>query len=297
MSSVVARAGHPKGGSYTFEAKPEPGSDGDGRDTATIFVHGYSNSGGSNCDSTFGSMMTKLREFGQTGPFDTVGYYDDDKGCTDDIRNHGSHTKHFGGSGKGHSVNTDIRHLGYHLAWFIHDKYSKDGTYVQIVAHSMGGLITRYALARSETSDAFPAQLLVEDVVTLGTPHAGAYLTCRTGCNLQRRQMHPESDLMNWFRKNAWHPDGFPQTDWTNIGSYNDVVVGQHSATQMGADHRVLYWGGGNNRPSHHSDYTKDTADFRDADVWWKDGGSYYGWEDGPHVVRWTDFALYHSNW
>jgi hypothetical protein len=109
--------------------------------------------------------------------------------------------------------------------------------------------------------------------------------------------MHPKSDLIEWFRKKAWHPDGFPSTDWTAMGSFNDIIVSPHSATQMGADHRVLYMGGGNNRPSHHSDYQNDTADFRDADMWWRDDGEYKGWQDGPHAVRWADFALYHYDW
>lgn len=307
-------AGHPQG-SHEFRGRPDPGADGDGRKVATLFVHGFSRSSRGDCRATWGSMIEALRGFGQAGQFVSVKYYGRDANCGHDISHHGPHRidhhAAYHRSGE-HTNQTDIRHLGFHLAWYLYDHFSRDGTPVQIVAHSMGGLVVRYALAQVERNTAgYPDRLLVEDVVTLGTPHAGAYWTCDTDrCSRQQQQMHPESDFVRWLARKARHPDpdsfGFLVTDWTVIGSYNDVdctsglfaIVSVHSATAMPADAKVVYWGGPNNRPICHGDYMRDTADTRDAEVYWRVAGEpYFAWQDAPHVVRWADLALYHGEW
>jgi triacylglycerol esterase/lipase EstA (alpha/beta hydrolase family) len=94
-----------------------------------------------------------------------------------DISNYGSHAAHWPGTSAAHvngkhTRNAHIRHLGYHLAWYIWDQYTSKGYTVQIVAHSMGGLMARYAISKVESGAAdFPPYLYVEDVVTAGTPH------------------------------------------------------------------------------------------------------------------------------
>ncbi|MFJ2591339.1 esterase/lipase family protein, partial [Streptomyces sp. NPDC087538] len=55
--------------------------------------------------------------------------------------------------------------------------YSAKGQTVDLVGHSMGGLIIRAALAGYAKGDpTWPDTLYVEDVVTLGTPHKAAWL-------------------------------------------------------------------------------------------------------------------------
>jgi hypothetical protein len=272
----------------------------------TLFVHGYQFDGSAHCPDKFAYGQQRLRDFGQTGVFHTVKFYGNDTGCTKDIHAFGEHNEHFsspgGGHEDGHTTDTDIRHLAYHLAKMIYHDYSKHGIYVQIISHSMGGLITRYALAQAEAGNPdFPPYLLVQDVATLGTPHAGVKATtyfCRDS-QKQCRQMTAGSEFLLWLYQNAQHPDGYPATDWTNMASYEDQLVDEESATAMGADHKVIYWGGEENRPRiGHSGYMEDGPDTRDAHVYWRDAGqSWFAWKEGPHAIRWIDHSIYHYSW
>jgi hypothetical protein len=106
--------------------------------------------------------------------------------------------------------------------------------------------------------------------------------------------MYPGSDFLDYLKVYSQHPDGAGGTDWTNMGSYEDETVEPHSATDMSADHRVLYLA---NEFVTHDTYFTDTTDLRDADLHFKDGGSYYTWQSGPHPVRWIDYAMFHYNW
>lgn len=307
--AAPASAGHPRG-SHPWRGKRGPGSS-VGRDTVTLFLHGVNTGADTNCQGTFGRMRKTLRGFGQTGSLVTLRYYFKDKDCSHSISHHRAHHRHFGSGHRrgGHTGRTDIRHLGFHLAWYIYKHWTAEGIPVQIVGHSMGGLISRYALARVERGHRrFPSFLLVEDVVTMGTPHSGSNdiepfsdWFCDKDRFLQCRQMSHRTKagyrLLLWLHRHARHPDpfGMQTTDWTNIGSYDDEAVTVHSATAMNGDHRVLYHGGNS---IHHSYYMYDGSDFRDRDVWWKDRGrEYYAWRDGPHVIRWVDFALSSHTW
>lgn len=85
------------------------------------------------------------------------------------------------------AVNDPIEHLGCALAWYIYDTYTSKGIPVDVVAHSMGGLIIRDALGESGTAvsgggcntpangnpNCFPPPLMVDAVATVGTPHGG----------------------------------------------------------------------------------------------------------------------------
>ncbi|MGK5627936.1 esterase/lipase family protein [Streptomyces sp. URMC 123] len=146
--------------------------------------------------------------------------------------------------------NTAITTLGLKLARHIHDNYSKKGQSVDIVAHSMGGLIARSALTGVQRGlPGYPKYLFVEDVVTISTPHAGSdSATWCAGTVLysvrQCRQMKPGSGFMRWLGNSA--PQGQGGTDWTLIGGYDDAQVSPRSSVDgmHGVKHRVRYESG-----------------------------------------------------
>ena len=85
-------------------------------------------------------------------------------------------------------LNTDMRRFSYELAWYLYNNY---GAYrpVDLVGHSMGGLIITYALQQIAAHNVlYPPALSVQTVVTFSTPFAGANLGTST---LQARQMAP----------------------------------------------------------------------------------------------------------
>jgi pimeloyl-ACP methyl ester carboxylesterase len=266
----------------------------DNRSKPVVYVHGYNAFGdGTDCNM-WSAMDNTLRSWGLTGPKVTVRYYKGDVNCTHALESYGANGKHYD-PGVPYDRYVRIEHLGYRLAWLIYSQWSSKGITVDIVSHSMGGLITRYALAQVALHHPdFPPYLYVEDSVTLGTPHAGTGWAdwCWT---TQCEQMRAGSSLVNWLAANAPNPQASGGTDWTTIGSYNDEIVSESSAVAMSAAHKIQYLASSDVA---HSDYYQDTTDLRTADVTYEDnGGPWYVWYDAPWGVRWSDYGLLYGTW
>jgi hypothetical protein len=107
-----------------------------------IFVHCFNPDAAMNCNmpTEFGTIKTYFQNgSGSRGSFQTqsVGYYNGDTNCDYYLTNV-QHCSSFY-SGNNGTINEDIRHISCRLAWYIWDNYSIHNTYVQVVAHSMGG--------------------------------------------------------------------------------------------------------------------------------------------------------------
>jgi pimeloyl-ACP methyl ester carboxylesterase len=141
-----------------------------------------------------------------------------------------------------HSSQTPIEHLGYHLAWYVYDHYSRRGHPVYLVGHSMGGLVIRAMLTQFQAGVAgFPPRLIVPKVLTMSTPHEGApkARTCVPRFALQCAEMVPGS---RFLRHLADAPQGTGGTRWALMGSAHDELVPDWSSVGMsGAALRVLY--------------------------------------------------------
>lgn len=219
----------------------------DSRTTPIVFIHGsdWSAPYGVSCPRSFSTMEKRLRALGHTGRFVTIGYYRYDTGCSVSLGHDGSHDRHYAtghDTTGGHTGQTDIRHLAYHLAWYVYDHFSKAGVAVDVVGHSMGPLLIQYALAQvGRHHPDFPPRLLVEDVVSLAGPYTGARPiidSCRTR---QCAQMRHGSTFLAWLRTYAANPQGEGGTDWTAFSSVDDEYVSSSSGVAIQACHRVTY--------------------------------------------------------
>jgi hypothetical protein len=258
-----------------------------------VLIHGYAPFGcpGTNPASDWQPLTGDLREDGWSGVVHDIGFYSCDAGvpagdwidghhrpgasahgeyfaeCTanpefPDCQLFGwrSHEASASEGAVSHNRNTDIRHLAYHLAWYLYDQFTSRGRNVQVVAYSMGGLIARWALYATQdhavgTDPAtgryvFPPSLLVHNVVTLGTPHNGAFLAYlrALGPSVQADELTPGSVFIGQLQRNG-APQAAQRTDWTVIGAEDtgftgDGVVGSASAlAASGASvHRVVYY-------------------------------------------------------
>lgn len=164
--------------------------------------------------------------------------------------------------------NDPIEHIACVLAWYIYDNYTVNGQNVDIVDHSMGGLIARWAisLSRNPVTDArsavptsgFPRnKLLVRDVVAFDSPFGGDGLAdlahALTAGGVQVAEMNDGSPFVRALQLDRY-PQGAQGTNWTQIGNVQATPlwslglgalcpnVSPDSATDMSAGYKVWYW-------------------------------------------------------
>jgi hypothetical protein len=292
--AALAGAG-PTGSSTQGKKYPSTGS----QDVPIVYVHGYDAIGrtpSDDCGKTFGPYWQALQSYGHRGGHYTVGFYAADTNCWDYISRYGSHSTHHPVEhvSGGHDRDANIRHLGYHLAWYLHNQFGRYGTPVKLVGHSMGGLIIRYALAQSRAGHPSFPTLRVPEALTLGTPHSGTGMATICGWR-QCNQMSPGSKLQSWLANHAKHPDGQYGTDWTTMGAHDDDFVTAGSAVAMDADHKVRYFSG---QYIGHLDYMRRNGNQATMDVEWRDYGlPWKNWYSAPGPGLWSYYALAHWDW
>lgn len=117
----------------------------------------------------------------------------------------------------GHTNQASITRVAQDLAWFIHNEYTLKGRPVNIVGHSMGGLIAREAIRRVQANDtAFPPAIDVRDVLTMSTPHNGWGVQCKQ--NTQCAEMSDGSAFLAKLQANP-APQGSQGTHWWAMGA------------------------------------------------------------------------------
>lgn len=216
-----------------------------------IFVHGHEADSGVSCNATWRDMMAHFRVYGYKGQFETVRYYKNDSACSDYF-------------GPGYSPrimsatsDTPIQDIAKALAWHIYD-INRFGTGVNIVAHSMGGLIVRYMIDQVQRHKAgWPPNITVPSVVTLGTPHNGIDFADPWGCwatgdSKECRQMDSSSSFIDYLRTYAKNPQSAYGTWWSLGGSHADNTVDEGSATNMSVKYK-MHWA--SDTSIEHSDY------------------------------------------
>ncbi len=192
------------------------------KDKPIILVHGYNFTGGTNCASNWSSTISTLRAQGFTGPIVRVSFYGADTNCDVNLHSYGSFADR-----------DSWKAIAKALSNYIYAQYTSKGIAVDVVGHSMGGLIARGAVWGAAKGEAgFSKPIDVEDAVTLATPHAGAawysYLCLWGQCST----LKPGSSDLNWLKQNG-NPQGKNGTDWTITGSSADDVVPLSSAMNM----------------------------------------------------------------
>jgi len=198
-----------------------------------LFVHGYNpTSTNTNCCGDFDQMISWLRGQGFTGSMVKVGYYSNDSNCNVNLHSYGSY-------GDRDSWKT----IAKTFSKYVYNTYTSKGIAVDIVGYSMGGLISRGAVYGAQKGESgFSAPIDVEDLVTLGTPHSGAAWYSNLCLWGQCVGLKPGSSDINWLNGNK-NPQGKYGTEFTNIGSYQDDVVPETSATSMSipGGQKVIY--------------------------------------------------------
>jgi hypothetical protein len=249
-----------------------------------LLVHGFNDSCAAAWD-TLGYKQDKQTQLpqpnstahtylaGQFTNIKEVGYYTPDAGCDENLNNDSNLTQCnlFGGSASDYGTKSDrLDRLSCLLAWYVYDYYTQYGAPVNILAHSMGGLLTRYALGATASQWAhFPPVLWVNNVVTVATPHGGVWGVYHNAAaasglgSVELDMMDPGNagysfmNVIGSYQK----PQGFDGTRWALIGASDasdafgdggaevsfwasqdgDGVVTTDSQMSMTADYKVEY--------------------------------------------------------
>jgi putative serine esterase DUF676 len=237
-----------------------------------LFIHGFADNcsiwgdpdayGGASPSARF--YMNHIGSNQWQGNLKTVGYYlagsadcDVDLNSMNTTRDPWATTvnskcgSYYGGSEGYATMDQDLRNLSCRLAWYIYVTYAANFKNVRVVAHSMGGLLIRYALDRVQNHDAvFPPVLYVPVVITMGTPHGGinapwgAWAACTQIAHvdqncLQGAEMeglfsdtdrspngNTSKDFLTALEAETSPPSGgATYTEWTVMGSLCDKVI------------------------------------------------------------------------
>lgn len=287
-------------------AAPEPrtgeaGTGGASDDIATtstnpqtvVFVHGLDKKAGAgddqshDCASYFAELLGDFPRRGYAGNLHTVGYYDGNTNCTHPLHAYGNPSAHYGDGTNSLTSNTSIRHLGYRFAWYLWNEHTAHGRNVGIVAHSMGGLVSRYAVGMTASGHPdFPPYLSVRNLATVGTPHTGAGLAWFCG-SVQCQELRPGSATLGAVNSADSGASGV--LNRIAIASSSDEAVSESSATAMPSAVWIAYdW------PWYsHSGMLRDTSDSWSADYRWGDaagntGTHYWGPRSGWKIHEWA---------
>jgi pimeloyl-ACP methyl ester carboxylesterase len=281
------------------------------RSWPVVFVHGFNGNASINCTSGYWGTATSFlhNTYGWTGNLYTVGYYKGDSSCSASLGNYAGYCTNEYAGNQG-TTNEDIRHISCELAWYLWYNFTQYDENVQLVGHSMGGLIIRWALYDTPIDYYLPPYLMVQDAVSIATPHGGipifgASIFICGGC-LQAQQMRSNNGFITTLGSYGQNPQGAGWgTDWTMFGSsceswYNifDPGVDWQSSLDMNGGHKTEYL----NPPCYdHGGYLKDTSTSWNAYANWCD---YCNADvvsnhatDWPHSLQNLGFSLEYSEW
>jgi pimeloyl-ACP methyl ester carboxylesterase len=194
-------------------------------DNQLLLVHGHGAAeAGKDCNgSTWADALDYYQSAGgrSRSSMTTIGYYAGDMRRCDAM---------IGDAAAGND--RPIQDIARDLAQYIDAQHKP----VDVIGHSMGGLIVRVALLGSaEEWEGFPkGKLDVDNVVTLSTPHQGV-ASPGAHDDEQWRQMRPGSGFLKRLAASGLGESWASGTDWTLVGSHEDTTVTHDSSIDKGA--------------------------------------------------------------
>lgn len=251
-------------------------------DNPVYFVHGYADNNGKNCQQYWGNAMGEFNDNGWEGPLRTVGFYVDDSHCDVTV-----------GNGEA-TVETKINQLAADLAHHVHQHNARHDQAVDLVGHSMGGIVSRIAVLGSARGwPGFPGeQLRVDNVITLDSPHGGVRCNnTKQACpdNPQWQETERGSPFMGMVHapQNRLDQEWARGTKWSFVGSDEDRTVTGNSGIDESfySDIKVRYLQGSEPELTHTAVPAVTSGDFN-LRVWRADADRTELSRDAPAPAR-----------
>ena len=190
----------------------------------------------------WGALPNYLRQQGYTGVFIRLAWYQNAVNCDDNLHKYGSYDEKLSWVDAGAA-----------LANYIYSNFTSKGIPVDIVAHSMGGVVARSAIwgasgqaqpwlsgATGFPTTQWPPPIDVGTVITVGSPHDGSNTIIVSACAglLANQQICRETlrdgNSVKWLNDRdinghtlhpaALNPQGRFGTQWLNIGAVETTL-------------------------------------------------------------------------
>ncbi len=239
-------------------------------DQHVILVHGWPATGTPNCN-IWSRVISDFKGFGWTeSKIHTVKWWNTATNCQVNLGDFPAATAPITLTT---GVPLDID--SFHLASYIKETFTDIDEPVDVMAHSVGGLLIRYALEYAFTERSrrpgqstyrFP-EILVEDVFTVATPHEGAnypnrrhgyrlFAICKTFWLLDQTQCEDlkhdsrKSQFFKYLHRESWYTkfsgtyDPPIHAQWTVVGDIqesDDIVHWSSSIGMPGARFKAVY--------------------------------------------------------
>ena len=256
----------------------------DNRQIPLLLIHGYNDScygawnvaGADAHGNTLAQPNSDARTYLANSGFSNikeVGYYNSESSCDENLVADAGLTQcsSLGVSSTDLGTTNDrLEHVSCLLAWYIYSNYTQYGEPVNVLAHSMGGLLTRYAIgATAAHAASFPPVLWVNNAETVATPHGGIYgayhdqAAAHGFSGVQFEEMNPNNTSYSFMSTIGGYnrPQGYAGTRWAIIAASDaaaalgdggpavsfytsldgDGVVPTDSQLAMTADYKVEY--------------------------------------------------------
>ncbi|MFI1360931.1 esterase/lipase family protein [Streptomyces sp. NPDC020898] len=261
----------------------------DGSGNTVLLIHGFDPDGAAdtNCAEYWGDAITHFSKSGWNNVA-TFGYYS--SGPENDCNF----------SYSGGTRETSITSIAKLLADTIYYSWTINNEKIDVVAHSMGGLVIRSMLYHvANGTPGWPTHLYIEDVVTLGTPHDGAapeqVLLCRRVFLDQRQctQMTPGSAFLRDLPETPSSGSPAFRTDWTVVSSFHDFTTGGNSGVGVNAGHKIQYQ---SDPKIGHSALKSLGSGSHRGKIWHKSVGAWSAWGGRAGPLEQARKAVYHQS-
>lgn len=235
-----------------------------------VEIHGFESASSDDCNTVeFPGTKAYLSLHGWTGAVISLGLYTNDTNCDVSVVNWSalhdttdSCALDYEIPGADGTNNEDLRHVACEVDRYLWDNWWSKGWNVDVIAHSMGGLIIQWGLAAQGNS--LPPQRYTQDVYTGGTPYSGLAQQLSCGNCLQSQQLLIGSSFLAALATHG-SPQGTAGTRWTMIGSNCD----SSSSLAMDGGTKVNYL---SPCPLHGQYFGYDYDGNDDASVQWSSG-------------------------
>jgi len=210
-----------------------------------VMVHGYDfgtgATAGTVCASGFNDLANALRAAPDARtPHDVrlVGYYAGDGWtCTDSLPTSYSDIPNLG------TRDESIRDIARRFADWVYASYVSQGRTVDIIGHSMGGLIVRYALTFYADRFVVDGRSYVDDVITGGAPYGAITKQSLDTCRAQAQLRNTSRLTQQCSEMGGMDGNGGVKAEllgrplpafatWSLLGSDHDDGVPSASATE-----------------------------------------------------------------